>query len=234
VTVVAIIPARGGSKRIPGKNVRPFLGRPLIAYSIAAACESRLFDRILVSTDSEEIARVATELGAEAPFRRPAELSDDHTPTDPVLQHALRWLESQGTPADYFCCIYATAPFVRAEDIRRGFQLLRDTGAATAFSVTSFPYPIFRALRIVPDGRVEMFWPENFAKRSQDLREAFHDAGQFYWADTKRYWEEGRLFGSNAVPVILPRHLVQDIDTEEDWVRAERLYIAHQERLSGA
>jgi N-acylneuraminate cytidylyltransferase len=226
MNVVAIIPARGGSKRIPAKNVRPFLGRPLIAYSIAAAREGRLFDRILVSTDSEEIARVATELGAEAPFRRPAELSDDYTPTDPVLQHALRWLEAAGTPADYFCCIYATAPFVRAEDIRRGFQLLRDTGAATAFSVTSFAYPIFRALRIVPDGRVEMFWPENFAKRSQDLPEAFHDAGQFYWADTKRYWEEGRLFSSNAVPVILPRHLVQDLDTPEDWEVAERLFLA--------
>lgn len=230
MNAVCIIPARGGSKRIPGKNIRSFCGKPIIAYSIDAARASGLFNRILVSTDDEQVAVVARDCGAEVPFRRPPELSDDRTPTDPVLQHALHWLAAQGTPANYFCCIYATAPFIRPEDLRCGFKLLRERHATSAFSVTSFPYSVFRSLKITEDGRVAMFWPENFLKRSQDFPEAFHDAGQFYWADTAKYWKEGRLFTVNSVPVILPRHLVQDIDTPEDWERAELMYTVLKDR----
>lgn len=229
MNIVAIIPARGGSKRIPGKNVRPFCGKPLIAYSIDAAKESGLFDRIIVSTDSDDIARVALDCGAEVPFRRPAELSGDCTATDPVIQNALGWLQAQQAPADFFCCIYATAPFISADDLRRGFNLLQEHRATSAFAVTSYPYTIFRSLKITAAGRVEMFWPENLLKRSQDLPEAYHDAGQFYWGDTAKYLQEGRIFSADAVPVVIPRHRVQDIDTQEDWDRAELMFKAYRD-----
>lgn len=224
VDAVAIIPARGGSKRIPRKNIKLFAGVPMIARSILAAKECGLFRRIIVSTEDAEITEVAREYGAEVPFVRPAELATDHTNTDPVLLHALRWLEENDALPSTFCCIYATAPFIQADYLRKGFQLLRDEGATTVFSVTSFPYPIFRSLKVLPNRRVEMFWPENFPKRSQDLPEAFHDAGQFYWMNTTKYLQDSRLFSSDSVPVFLPRYLVQDIDTLEDWERAELMF----------
>lgn len=226
--IVAIIPARGGSKRIPKKNIRSFAGKPMIAHSIEAAKKTNLFNKIIVSTDSEEIAMVAKEWGAEVPFMRPAELADDCAGTDAVVLHTLNWLLDHGIKVASICCIYATAPFLSSEYIRRGYDLLMDYSATSAFSVTTFPYPIFRALKINDNGRVEMFWPENFETRSQDLPEAFHDAGQFYWADAQRYLKEGRLFSSDAIPVILPRYLVQDIDTNEDWQAAERMFQANQ------
>jgi len=233
MSTICIIPARGGSKRIPRKNVRLFAGLPMIAHSLRAAREAGVFDRIIVSTDDAEIAAVAREYGGEVPFTRPAELANDFAGTDAVIEHALEWFASQGKPVEEFCCIYATAPFLCAEDIRRGRELLRERQAATAFSVTSFPYTIFRALKIHEDGRTEMFWPENFSTRSQDLPEAYHDAGQFYWGNTVRYLVECRLFSTNSVPVIIPRHRVQDIDTSEDWVTAERMFQAqHQSTLS--
>lgn len=221
---IAIIPARGGSKRIPGKNIKPFGGRPLIAYSIDAAQQSGVFDRIIVSTDSEEIAVVAREYGAETPFMRPMELANDFTVTDAVLLHALDWLSHHGCPVRYFCCIYAIAPFIRADFIRKGFDILRSERAASAYSVTTYPHPIFRAMKLNQRGRVEMIWPENFAKRSQDLPEAFHDAAQFYWADAEKYLHNKRIFSGDAVPVFIPRDLVQDIDTPEDWNVAERMF----------
>jgi N-acylneuraminate cytidylyltransferase len=221
---VAIIPARGGSKRIPRKNIKPFAGLPMIAHSIKAALQADVFDRVIVSTDSDEIMEVAKQYGAEAPFRRPAELADDFTATDAVIKHALDWLAANDCPVNYFCCIYPTAPFLRAEYIRKGFELLQSQQASTAFSVTSFPYTIFRGLKINERGRVEMFWPENFTKRSQDLPEAFHDAGQFYWGDAEKYLSEKQLFTSDSVPVVLPRQLVQDIDTPEDWEVAEIMF----------
>jgi len=222
--VIAIIPARGGSKRILNKNIKLFAGQPIISYSIRAARDTDLFDRIIVSTDSEEIAEVAKTCGAEVPFVRPSKLSDDFTGTVPVLLHVLNWLNEHDFAADYFCCIYATAPFVQPEHIIEGFNLLKKRNAATAFSVTMFPYSIFRALKIDDNGRIEMFWPEHENSRSNDLPEAYHDAGQFYWGNTKRFLTEKKLFSSDSVPVILPRYLVQDIDTPEDWETAEKMY----------
>ena len=224
MSIIAIIPAREGSKRIPKKNIKQFAGKPIIAYSIETAHSVNLFDRIIVSTDSKEISEVAKYYGAEVPFMRPSELADDFTATAPVLIHALNWLNQHGSPSEYFCCIYATAPFLRIEYIKKGFDLLREKNAITAFSVASFPYAIFRALKIDENGFVKMFWPEYENARSNDLPYAYHDAGQFYWGDTKRFLTEKKLFSSDSVPVILPRYLVQDIDTPEDWETAEKMY----------
>lgn len=225
---VAILPARGGSKRIPRKNIRPFLGRPIIAYSIDAARESGCFDRIIVSTDDDEIAEVAESYGAEAPFRRPAELADDMTGTAPVVAHTLGLLAAERTPATLACCIYATAPFVRAADIRRGHEMLEASNQSYAFSVTTFPFPIQRALKRHGPG-LAMFHPEHAETRSQDLEEAYHDAAQFYWGRAEAWRAGAPLFSDESFPVVLPRWRVQDIDTEEDWRRAELLYRALQD-----
>jgi N-acylneuraminate cytidylyltransferase len=225
---VAIIPARGGSKRIPRKNIRDFCGKPIIAYSIEAAKKSNCFDHIIVSTDDEEIARVARDWGAEVPFMRPAELSDDYTGTIPVIAHAVNWISENIGEVKYACCIYATAPFLSSEDLQKGLQLIQSENIDYAFSVTSFAFPIQRAICITPDQRAEMFYPQYFNTRSQDLEEAWHDAGQFYWGSAKAWCEERAIFAEDSVPVKLPRHRVQDIDTPEDWVRAEWLLRAMQ------
>lgn len=225
---LAVIPARGGSKRILRKNIKPFGGLPMIAWSIQAALQSQCFDRVIVSTDDAEIARVAQAHGAEVPFMRPAELSDDHTGTIPVIAHAIGWHNQHGTPATEVCCIYATAPFVQAADLQRGLDILHRTGADYAFSVTSYAFPIQRAIRINHEQRVEMFHPENFNTRSQDLEEAWHDAGQFYWGQAQAWLQGKPLFSHDAASVPLPRHRVQDIDTLEDWERAEWLFKAMQ------
>lgn len=221
---IAIIPARGGSKRIPRKNIRLLGGLPMIAWPLRAARESGCFDRIIVSTDDPEIAEVAQAHGGEAPFLRPPELSDDHCGTIPVIAHALRWLTEHGSAPNEACCIYATAPFLRAEDLARGLKSLCGSGADYAFSVTSYPFPIQRAIRITPDQRVKMFQPEHEGTRSQDLEEAWHDAGQFYWGRASAWTRGAPLFAPGSVPVILPRHRVQDIDTPEDWDRAELMF----------
>lgn len=227
---LAIIPARGGSKRIPRKNIKPFCGKPMIVWSIEAARQSGCFDRIIVSTDDAEIAEVAQAHGAEVPFVRPPELSDDHTGTIPVIAHAIAWMSAHAISVEMACCLYATAPFVQAEDLRRGLDVLKNSGANYAFSVTSYPFPIQRAIRLTTDQRVEMFHPEHFNTRSQDLEEAWHDAGQFYWGRAEA-WLTGRpIFSLAAAAVPLPRHHVQDIDTAEDWERAEWLFKAMQAR----
>ncbi|SFM98337.1 N-acylneuraminate cytidylyltransferase [Formivibrio citricus] len=224
---VAIIPARGGSKRIPRKNIKPFLGKPMIAYSIGAAKESGVFDRIMVSTDDPEIAEVARAAGADVPFMRPEILSDDHAITVDVIRHAVLWCLDNGIPVEYACCIYATAPMVQARYVRQGLEILQSKADADyAFTVTSFPFPIQRAIRIRPDGGVEALHPEFRNTRSQDLEEAFHDAGQFYWGRTRAWLDRAPFFAPASLPIILPRHLVQDIDTEEDWRRAELLFQA--------
>ena len=218
---IAIIPARGGSKRVPQKNIRDFHGRPLISYSIKTALTSGLFDKVIVSTDDEEIAEISRHWGAEVPFLRPLHLADDFVGTCPVLLHAINELEKQGCFQDVFCCVYATAPFLRPEDLQNGYELLLKKNADTVFSVTSFAYPIYRGLQIIPDGRVVMLWPQYLRKRSQDLPEAYHDAGEFYWAVVSRFKSSQLLFTNNSFPYILPRHRVVDIDTEEDWTFAE-------------
>ena len=230
---LCVIPARGGSKRIPRKNIRAFAGLPIIAHSIAAAQRTGLFDRIVVSTDDEEIAAVAREYGAETPFLRPADISDDYATTNMVVKHAIAWHREHGFPVEYACCIYATAPFVQARFLRQGYELLaQHADQQFAFSVTSFPFPIQRALRIRADGALEALAPEHRLTRSQDLEEAFHDAGQFYWGRADAYLNDAVLFSPLSLPVLLPRHLVQDIDTLEDWRRAELMYGAAREELA--
>lgn len=228
---LAVIPARGGSKRIPRKNIKPFCGKPMIAWSIEAALASGCFDTVIVSTDDAEIAEVARHYGADVPFMRPAELSDDYAGTVPVIRHATEWFIANGQAPEQVCCIYATAPFVTGEDIRRGLDALANNDCDYVFSVTSYAFPIQRAIRITPADRVEMFNPEHFNTRSQDLEEAYHDAGQFYWGRASAWLEGKILFGTYAVPVKLPRHRVQDIDTPEDWERAEWLFKAMQAQV---
>jgi N-acylneuraminate cytidylyltransferase len=221
---LCVIPARGGSKRIPRKNIRPFAGLPIIAWSIRAALETGLFDRVMVSTEDEEIANVAQQQGATIPFLRPRDLADDHTGTDAVVKQAIAWHRQQGFDVTHACCIYATAPFVRARYLKEGHDRLLASGKSFAFSVTSFPFPIQRALRLTADGGVEAIQPEHIGTRSQDLEPAFHDAGQFYWGTADAFLNDEVIFSRASVPILLPRWLVQDIDTEEDWRRAELLH----------
>lgn len=218
---LAVIPARGGSKRIPRKNIRAFCGKPMMAWTIEAAQKSFCFDRIVVSTDDEEIANVAWKCGAEVPFLRPLEISDDYTGTVPVVAHAIRTLQAQGALLDKVCCIYATAPFLQGSDLSQGLKVLEQSGADFAFSVTRYEFPIQRAIRIANSGRVEMFYPENFNTRSQDLEAAYHDAAQFYWGQADAWLSAKTIFSQHATPVILPHNRVQDIDTPEDWLSAE-------------
>ncbi|MFK7776843.1 MAG: pseudaminic acid cytidylyltransferase [Gimesia sp.] len=225
---IAVIPARGGSKRIPRKNIKNFCGKPMIAWSIEAALESNCFERIIVSTDDDEIATVALSYGAEVPFMRPESLSDNYVGTTAVVSHAVKWLIEHGEKLENVCCLYATAPFVRSIDLQRGLELLQTKECDYAFSVTSFTFPIQRAIRITQTQRVEMFQPEHFMTRSQDLEEAYHDAGQFYWGTNQAWLDEKSLFSNYSAPVILPRYRVQDIDTQEDWQRAEWLFKALQ------
>ena len=220
---VAIIPARGGSKRIPRKNIKLFHGKPLIAYSIEVAIKSKLFSKVIVSTDDEEIAKIARIYGADVPFLRPKELSDDFTGTGAVVNHTLEYLKSVGENYDFVCTIYATAPFLDEKYLIEGFEKLKNSSAKNAFSCTSMPFPIQRTFKITTEQRCEMFWPENFMTRSQDLEEAYQDAGQFYWTNLNINSNE-IIFGKDSIPIILPRHLVCDIDTLEDWTRAEFMY----------
>lgn len=220
---VAIIPARGGSKRIPRKNIREFCGKPMIAWPLGVARDSGLFDYIAVSTDDDEIAAVAKQFGAEVPFRRPAELSDDQADTTKVIAHAVDWALHQGWALTGVCCIYATAPFLRALDLERGLRVLESGAWAYAFTATEFEAPIFRSFKKRPEGGVEMFFPEHFLTRSQDLPTALHDAGQFYWGRPEAWLEGKRLFDRHSAPVVIPRWRVQDIDDEDDWRRAEAI-----------
>lgn len=220
---IAIIPARGGSKRIPHKNSKDFLGKPLIAYSIEKALESKLFEHIFVSTDDEEIAKIAKKYGAKVPFMRSNTLADDFTSSGDVVQDAITQLKKLGYKFDLVCTLYATAPLLQVKYLKEGLEKLKNSDAHMAFSVTSMPFPIQRTFKLTEDGRCEMFWPENFYKRSQDLEEAYQDAGQFYWENIN-IPQTDLPFGKESIPIILPRHLVQDIDTLEDWKRAEFMY----------
>ena len=224
---VAVIPARGGSKRIPRKNVRPFNGKPILAYSIAAALESGCVDRVVVSTDDPEIADVAQRCGAEAPFQRPTELADDHTPLRAVLAHAVRWFHAQNQSPEYVCCLFATAPFLTPAILRDALDALRRApDMLYAFGAAKFSFPIQRAIRLLPGGGVEPFRPECMGMRSQDLEEAYHDAGQFFWGRPAAILSNQSIFSPRSIPIVLPSHRVQDVDTPEDWQRAEWLHRA--------
>jgi N-acylneuraminate cytidylyltransferase len=220
---VAIIPARGGSKRIPRKNIKEFCGRPMIAWSIETARVSGLFDHVAVSTEDDEIAAVSSEWGAEI-LARPANLADDHAGTTEVVAHAAQWALDRGWPVTSLCCIYATAPFIELEDLSRGAHALESGDWAFAFSATSFAAPIFRAFREHPGGGLEMFFPDHFCTRSQDLPVALHDAGQFYWGRPSAWIEQKGIFDRHSVPVLVPRWRVQDIDDADDWKRAEFVF----------
>ena len=228
---LAVIPARGGSKRIPKKNIKLFHGKPLIAYSIEVAKNSKLFDKIVVSTDDEEIASVAKKYGAEVPFIRPKELADDFTGTDAVIKHTLEYFKNQGEEFDFLCTIYATAPLLQEKYLKEGYEKLKNSEAINSFSATTMPFPIWRTFKLTNDGRCEMFFPEHYTSRSQDLEEAYQDAGQFYWKKLNKESKE-IMFGKDSIPIILPRYLVQDIDTLEDWEIAEIMYEVIKKRES--
>jgi N-acylneuraminate cytidylyltransferase len=223
---LAVIPARGGSKRVPRKNIRDFCGKPMIAWSIETALASGCFDEIIVSTDDSEIADVAKRAGAAVPFMRPAELANDHTGTIPVVRHAIEAMRLFDRRADPVCCIYPTAPFLDPTDVQTGLQMLAAEDAPFAFTVTKFPSPIQRAVRITTANRLEMFDASMFGKRSQDLDEAWHDAGQMYWGRAGAWLTTDNIFNAGALPIPLPRHRVADIDTPDDWIRAELMFRA--------
>ncbi|MDC0893232.1 pseudaminic acid cytidylyltransferase [Pseudomonadales bacterium] len=221
---ICVIPARGGSKRIPRKNIKEFFGQPIISYSINVAIASKIFDRVIVSTDDAEIAEVAKSFGADIPFMRSKELSDDFVGTGSVTKDAIEWFESQGQAVSDVCCIYATAPFVQADAINKAYQQMTREKADYCFTVTNFVFPIQRAIKITEDNRLDMFYPSNYALRSQDLEDAWHDAGQFYWGKAEAFKQQKIIFSKDSTPYILPSYLVQDIDTREDWKRAELMY----------
>lgn len=232
---IAVIPARGGSKRIPGKNTKLFLGRPVIGYSIEAAVSCGLFDHVIVSTDSQEVAATARAEGAEIPFLRPEGIAGDHTPVLDVLRHAVRWYQDRGQKIDYACLIYATAPFLRAEDLAAGYEALGQGNCRSSMSVARFTYPVQRALQIASDGGLEMIQKEHLLTRSQDLPEAFMDAAQFIWTSPEALAAcDISLLERGVAPIVLPTSRVQDIDTLEDWDRAEVLYQALETRAAKA
>ena len=221
---IAIIPARGGSKRIPRKNIKIFNGKPLIYWSIKTAINSKIFDRVIVSTDDKEIAEISQKFGAEIPYIRPSNISDDFTPTREVVLHLINWFKEKKIKLDNICCIYATSPFIKEQNLKEAYKILKLLDQDNyVFSATTFPFPIQRAITIDKKGFSKMINPENFNSRSQDLIETYHDAGQFYLASCQT-WINKNSFFENGKPLILPRWLVQDIDTLEDFKRAELMY----------
>ena len=221
---IAVIPARGGSKRIPKKNIKEFCGKPMISYSIDVAKSTGLFQDIIVSTDSEEITQVSKKYGANVPFTRPAELSDDFTTTGSVMAHAVNWIQENMGELSAVCCIYSTAPFIQRDDLIKGYNKLLTNKWEFVFSATSFVYPIQRAFMKLKKDGIKMFNPEHFETRSQDLPEAYHDAGQFYWGKPDTWLNEEAIFSESSTFHEIPNYRVVDIDTENDWKRAEILF----------
>jgi pseudaminic acid cytidylyltransferase len=221
--VVAIITARGGSKRIPGKNIKPFLGKPIIQYSIEAALQSGVFSEVMVSTDDEKIAAVARQAGAIVPFVRSADTSNDYATTADVLVEVLQSYQTQNKNFDYGCCLYPTAPFVTAEKLVNAWHKIQQHDADSVIPVTAFSFPIWRAV-MIQNEKLQFAWPENALKRSQDLPPAYHDCGQFYFFNAVRFLQTKKLITDNTVPIIIPESEVQDIDNPEDWKMAEIKY----------
>jgi N-acylneuraminate cytidylyltransferase len=218
---IAIIPARGGSKRIPRKNIKEFLGKPIIAYSIEAALNSGLFDEVMVSTEDYEIADVAKEYGANVPFMRSQKNADDYVGIIDVVKEVINEYKKLGQAFDFTCCIFPTAPLIQIKRIKEGLELMRSENYHRVLPIVKFNYPIFRSLKRNDDGSVEMYWPENKTKRSQDLPNAYHDAGQFYWIKTSALDDNFDLFGKNTGAIVLSSLEIQDIDDYEDWKMAE-------------
>jgi pseudaminic acid cytidylyltransferase len=221
---IAIIPARGGSKRIPKKNIKEFLGKPIIAYSIETAISTNLFDKVIVSTDNNEIAKVAIKYGAETPFVRPKEFADDFIGTHEVIRHAVNWLEDNGEKIDYTCCIYPTAPLIEKNDLLKGFDLIKTGKWDSVMAATNFSYPIFRSFKKLSNGGLKMIFPEHYNSRSQDLPNVYHDAGLFYWAKSDIWKKKPKGYDEKNSIVEIPNYRVQDIDTFEDWKKAEIIY----------
>lgn len=221
---LCVIPARGGSKRIPYKNIRKFHGKPIIVWSIEAAFASGCFDRVIVSTDDNKIAEVALEYGAEVPFIRPAELADDHVGTVPVIQHAVQWFHQHQELTEYVCCLHATAPFVLPENLIEGLKVLQACDVDYVFSAAEFESSIQRSFRILPSGLIELIYPDYLNSRTQDLESAYYNAGQFYWGNGSSWADGKRVFLSRSKPLLLQRGRVQDIDTIDDWEYAEVLF----------
>lgn len=218
---IAIIPARGGSKRIPRKNIRPFMGKPIMAYSIEAALKSNLFDVVMVSTDDEEIADIAMQYGAAVPFMRSKSSSNDSATLSDVLKEVIRAFNNRGAYYDNMCCILATAPLISSDDIQRGYdKLLGNDSISVLYPIVQFSYPVQRCIQLGQDGRIAMKWPEYQNARSQDLEKLYHDSGTFYWYRIKP-WLAGDV---KRYGVVIDEHSVQDIDTEEDWLLAELKY----------
>lgn len=228
MSCICVIPARGGSKRIPRKNIRDFAGKPIIAWSIETALASRLFDDVLVSTDDDEIAQIAERYGARVPFRRPPELANDHAGTMEVVQHTLAWLDEAGAQVTTLCCLYAAAPFVTVDYLKEGMRLLGQPSCNYAFPVCSYGHPVQRALSRTQSGMIEARWPEYRGTRSQDLEELVHDTGQFYFGRAES-WRRGEpIFADHSFGIQVKRSEVQDIDTEDDWRRAEWIWRAQR------
>ncbi len=222
---LAIIPARGGSKRIPGKNIRDFCGMPMISYAIKSAQNCGLFDEVVVSTDCDKIGSVAESYGATVPFKRPPNLSDDHTGTGVVIKHAIRWWQENKCYPLYVCCIYPTSPLLLPDDLKNSFQCLAGSQDKDyVFSVSRYTYPVHRSLLLNANEQLEMLFPEHMATRSQDLPDVFHDAGQFYWGKTDAFLNDLPMFSHHSIPYLMPRQRVMDIDDEEDWLEAEVMY----------
>jgi pseudaminic acid cytidylyltransferase len=220
---LAIITARGGSKRIPRKNIKEFLGEPIINYSINAALEAGCFDEVMVSTDDEEIAEVARKAGAIVPFKRSEGTSDDYSTTAEVLKEVLKEYRKTGKSFEYFCCLYPTAPFVTADKLGQAYKLISESAAKSIVPIVRFGFPIQRSFK-VEDGKVKMNWPEHMNTRSQDLPPTFHDSGQFYFLKTEAFLNDGKIFTDFTIPIEMPESEVQDIDSEEDWKLAEIKY----------
>ena len=222
--ILAIIPARGGSKRIPRKNIKDFLGKPIIAYSIETAIDSNLFDEVMVSTDDKEIAEVAKKYSASVPFMRSKKNSDDNATTADVIEEVLSEYQKQNKEYDYVCCIYATAPFITRERLIIATEMLENSEADSVLPITRFGFPIQRSFKVENDGLLKMFWPENVDVRSQDLETAYHDSGQFYFLRVDKFLSQKKIFTEKTLPIIVSEKEVQDIDTEEDWKIAEIKY----------
>ena len=226
---IAVIPARGGSKRIPRKNIKSFFGKPMVGWAIEIALESKVFDHVVVSTDDKEIAEIAISYGATVPFKRPADLADDFTDTRLVICHAIDWFKKNIGELTSVCCIYATSPMMLASDLMIASEISDSANDAFVLPVTTYQFPISRALILNKNKKLEAINPTSITSRSQDLTETYHDAGQFYFAPPKIWFEEKSILSRKNIPLIIPRYRVQDIDTIEDWIFAEKLFGAiHQ------